>query len=130
MKKLNVENTYLEKYDVTVKPFLTYAEIQMIINGMKKYSTWSERETCKDMMTMLYATNVTKEELEEIGHDTLLESGLIDAVRYSIHNFEDIDRGIGYEESLMKTLGVLTTKLPEIADRVKEVTKNGGKSST
>lgn len=130
MKELTVKNVYLEKYDVTVKPFLTYAEVQTIINGMKKYSTWSERETCKDMMMMLFVTNIDKETLEEIGHDLLLECGLIDAVRYNVVNFEDIDRGIAYEESLMKTLNTLSTKLPEIADKVKEVTKNGGKSST
>ena len=130
MKELTVKNVYLEKYDVTVKPFLTYAEVQTIINGMKKYSTWSERETCKDMMMMLFVTNIDKEALEEIGHDLLLECGLIDAVRYNVVNFEDIDRGIAYEESLMKTLNILSTKLPEIADKVKEVTKNGGKSST
>lgn len=123
MKELKVKNVYLEKYDVEVKPYLTYAEVQAIINGVKKFETWTERETCKDMMLMVYATNIGAEVLEEIGHDTLLQSGLIDAVRSSVANFEDVDRGIAYEESATKSLRTLATKLPEITEKLKEVNK-------
>lgn len=128
MKELKTKKIYLEEYGVEVKPYLTYAEVQSIINGVKKFGTWSERETCKDMMLMFYATGIEANVLEEIGHDKLLQSGLIDAVRYSVANFEDIDRGVAYEESLAKTLNTLATKLPDIADKVKEVTKDGAPS--
>lgn len=128
MKELKTKKIYLEEYGVEVKPYLTYAEVQLIINGIKKFGTWSEREIHKDMMLMVYATDIEANVLEEIGHDKLLQSGLIDAVRYSVVNFEDIDRGVAYEESLAKTLTTLATKLPDIADKVKEVTKDGAPS--
>ena len=43
MKKLTVpENIYLEKFDVNVKPYLSYAEIQAISKAVNNFDSWAE----------------------------------------------------------------------------------------
>lgn len=130
MKGLKELQTYVSKYDVKVRQFLSYAEIQNIINAVKEFSTWGERETCKDMMILMYCTDIDKTTLEDAGHDMLLKSGFIDAVKEEIYNVYDIDRGLHYEESLDKSIATIAKKLPEISDRIKEVSEGGNKSGT
>lgn len=130
MKGIKEKTICLPKYGVEVKQFLTHAEIQNIINNMKAFGTWSERQTCKDMMILAYVTDVGTETLEEIGHDKLLTSGFIDDVKDCVYNVTDIDMAIEYEESITKSLTTLAKKLPEISDSVKELNKNGGTVSS
>ena len=126
MKEIKGNQTvYLEDYDVTVNKYLTYAQIQQIANAVVAASandaddTWANRETNIDMLVLYHATDIGKEKLEEIGHDVLLTSGLIEAVRYSIENLYEINDAIDYIENNQRAIGKLLKSLPKVLEETK-----------
>lgn len=123
MKEIKGNRTvYLEDYDVTVNKYLTYAQIQQIANAVVAASandsddTWANRQTNIDMLVLYHATDIGKEKLEEIGHDVLLTSGLIDAVRYRIENLYDINGAIDYIENNQRAINKMLKSLPKILE--------------
>ena len=126
MKEIKGNQTvYLEDYDITVNKYLTYAQIQQIANAVVAASandaddTWANRETNIDMLMLYHATDIGKEKLEEIGHDVLLTSGLIEAVRYSIENLYEINDAIDYIENNQRAIGKLLKSLPKVLEETK-----------
>ena len=126
MKEIKGNQTvYLEDYDITVNKYLTYAQIQQIANAVVEASandsedTWANRETNIDMLMLYHATDISKEKLEEIGHDTLLTSGLIDAVRYRIENLYSVDDAIDYIENNQRAIGKILKSLPKLLEETK-----------
>ena len=126
MKEIKGNQTvYLEDYDVTVNKYLTYAQIQQIANAVVAASvndsddTWANRETNIDMLMLYHATDIGKEKLEEIGHDVLLTSGLIEAVRYRIENLYNVDEAIDYIENNQRAIGKLLKSLPKVLEETK-----------
>ena len=123
MKEIKGNQTvYLEDYDITVNKYLTYAQIQQIANAVVAASTndaddtWANRETNIDMLMLYHATDIGKEKLEEIGHDVLLTSGLIEAVRYRIENLYDINEAIDYIENNQRAINKMLKSLPKILE--------------
>ena len=123
MKEIKGNRTvYLEDYDVTVNKYLTYAQIQQIANAVVAASvndsddTWANRQTNIDMLMLYHATDIGKEKLEEIGHDVLLTSGLIDAVRYRIENIYSVNDAIDYIENNQRAINKLLKSLPKILE--------------
>ena len=126
MKEIKGNQTvYLEDYDITVNKYLTYAQIQQIANAVVAASvndsddTWANRQTNIDMLMLYHATDIGKEKLEEIGHDVLLTSGLIEAVRYSIENLYEINEAIDYIENNQRAINKLLKSLPKILEETK-----------
>ena len=126
MKEIKGNQTrYVEDYDVTVNKYLTYAQIQQIANAVVEASandsedTWANRETNIDMLMLYHATDIGKEKLEEIGHDVLLTSGLIEAVRYCIENLYNVDEAIDYIENNQRAINKLLKSLPKILEETK-----------
>ena len=126
MKEIKGNQTvYLEDYDITVNKYLTYAQIQQIANAVVAASvndsddTWANRQTNIDMLMLYHATDIGKEKLEEIGHDNLLTSGLIDAVRYRIENLYDINDAIDYIENNQRAINKLLKSLPKVLEETK-----------
>ena len=123
MKEIKGNQTvYLEDYDITVNKYLTYAQIQQIANAVVAAfandadDTWANRETNIDMLMLYHATDIGKEKLEEIGHDNLLTSGLIDAVRYRIENIYSVNDAIDYIENNQRAINKLLKSLPKILE--------------
>ena len=123
MKEIKGNQTvYLEDYDITVNKYLTYAQIQQIANAVVAASvndsddTWANRQTNIDMLMLYHATDIGKEKLEEIGHDNLLTSGLIEAVRYRIENLYDINEAIDYIENNQRAINKMLKSLPKILE--------------
>ena len=123
MKEIKGNQTvYLEDYDITVNKYLTYAQIQQIANAVVAASandaddTWANRETNIDMLVLYHATDIGKEKLEEIGHDALLTSGLIDAVRYRIENIYSVNDAIDYIGNNQRAINKLLKSLPKILE--------------
>lgn len=128
MKEIKGNQTvYLEDYDITVNKYLTYAQIQQIANAIVATSandaddTWANRETNIDMLMLYHATDIGKEKLEEIGHDTLLTSGLIEAVRYCIENLYNVDEAIDYIENNQRAINKMLKSLPKILEDSKSL---------
>ena len=123
MKEIKGNQTvYLEDYDITVNKYLTYAQIQQIANAVVAASTndaddtWANRETNIDMLMLYHATDIGKEKLEEIGHDALLTSGLIEAVRCCIENLYNVDEAIDYIENNQRAISKVLKSLPKILE--------------
>ena len=95
---------YLEDYDVNVNRYLTYAQIQKIIEAANVQNSWAFRQQNIDMLVLLYATDIGKENLEKFTHDELLASGLIDAVFKNIKNIYQIEDGLRYTESIEQAI--------------------------
>ena len=126
MKEIKGNQTvYLEDYDVTVNKYLTYAQIQQIANAVVAASandaddTWANRETNIDMLVLYHATDISKEKLEEIGHDDLLTSGLIEAVRCCIENLYNVDEAIDYIENNQRAINKMLKSLPKVLEETK-----------
>ena len=123
MKEIKGNQTvYLEHYGVMVNYDLTYAQIQQFANAVVAASandsddTWANRETNIDMLMLYHATDIGKEKLEEIGHDVLLTSGLIKAVRCRIENLYNVDEAIDYIENNQRAINKMLKSLPKILE--------------
>lgn len=134
------EKIYLEKYDVYVNKYLTYAQIQQIVNSTLtlmntvdengvRHNSWADRQQNIDMLMLYHATNLTEEELQT-PHYILLHSGLIEEVRYNIWNYYVLDEAFEYEERWDNLLLSATEKIKsliQISDikKIREDVKNG-----
>ena len=131
MKEIKaMDKVYLEEFDVYVNPYLTYAQIQAIVNGVKGLDGWAEREQNIDMCVLAFATDIPTEKLEELGHDALLQSGLISAVCGEIKNLFSVYEAIEYTESTKRALAQIIKALPKYQEQLDAVVKKYGKPST
>lgn len=121
-----MDKVYLEEYDVHVNPYLTYAQIQAIVNGVKGLDSWAEREQNIDMCVLAFATDIPTEKLEELGHDALLQSGLIDEVICGIRNINRVYNAIEYTESTKRALAQIIKALPKYQEQLDAVVKKYG----
>ena len=129
MKEIKAkENIYLEDFDVYVNQYLTYAQIQQIVNAVIKFDTWSERYQNMDMLILYHTTNINKEELEKYDVDILKQSGLIDAVKNNIVNLNELNEAIEYTTSIQRALSQILKQMPQISKALnKGDRKNGNK---
>ena len=131
MKEIKaMDKVYLEEFDVYVNPYLTYAQIQAIVNGVKGLDSWAEREQNIDMCVLAFATDIPTEKLEELGHDVLLQSGLINAVCGEIKNLFSVYEAIEYTESTKRALAQIIKALPKYQEQLDAVVKKYGKPTT
>lgn len=131
MKEIKaMDKVYLAQYDVYVNPYLTYAQIQVIVNGVKGLDGWAEREQNIDMCVLAFATDIPTEKLEELGHDALLQSGLIDAVKWEIKNLHGVYEAIEYTESTKRALAQIIKALPKYQEQLDAVVKKYGNLTT
>lgn len=125
MKEIKaMDKIYLKDYDVHVNPYLTYAQIQAIVNAVKQFNTWSARQQNIDMLVLHYATDIDKDELENYGHEHWLESGLIEEVDNRVRNIVEVYDALRYEESPMRVIMQIAKEMPEFSKKVDEVMKN------
>ena len=131
MKEIKaMDKVYLEEFDVYVNPYLTYAQIQAIVNGVKGLDSWAERKQNIDMCVLAFATDIPTEKLEELGHDALLQSGLIDAVYCKIENLLNVYEAIEYTESTKRALAQIIKALPKYQEHLDAVVKKYGNLTT
>ena len=99
-----LDKVYSEYYDIKVNRYLTYAQIQQIIDAVKSFDVWSERQQNIDILVVYHVTDISKEEIEKYGHDKLLASGLIDFVKEHVENINQVYEGLEYTESTSRAL--------------------------
>ena len=130
MKEIKaMDKVYLEEFDVYVNPYLTYAQIQAIVNGVKSLDSWAEREQNIDMCVLAFATDIPTEKLEELGHDALLQSGLINAVMLEIKNLRNVYEAIEYTESIKCLLTQVIKNLPDYQKQLDAMVKKYGNAT-
>ena len=115
--------------DFEVKPYLTYTEIQSIANAVCKFDTWAEREQNIDILLLHFGTTLSKENIEEIGHDSFVLTGIMEQVRLNIKNFFLVYRAIDYKESTQRALAEILKQIPNFYESLKEINKKYAKSS-
>ena len=127
MKEIKaVEPVYIEQYDINVNPCLTYAQIQQIAEAVATSDSWAIRNQNIDMLIVYHATNIDKDTIEELGHETLLESGLIEVVRNNIRNLNQVYEAIEYNESIQRSLTQIIKALPKDLEPLEKVLKKYG----
>lgn len=112
------------EFNIDINQYLTYAQIQNIINTTLQLDSWAERQTNIDMLVLAYATNIGVETIQERGHEILLKSGLIDTVMKSILNIEQIYDGIKMTESVGRGLSYIVKELPKYKKQIDKALKN------
>lgn len=122
------ESVYLEDYGVTVNQYLTYAQIEGIADAVGKFTTWAERMQNLDMLLLVFATDMTPEQVEEIGHKTLDGSGLIDAVKETVVNYHKVNEAISYNEGTQRALAQILKQLPSILTPLKKTIEKHGQN--
>ena len=129
---IKFENGKLNDKDIEIKSYLTYAEIQVIVNRVSQSDSWAEREQNIDLLLLHFVTNLTDEEIESYGHEELLKSGFIDYVKNQVVNFNKVHEAITYTQSIPRLLVHLSKELPKLLEQVQEnmekVTERGDKS--
>ena len=95
-----------------------------LANAATKFDTWAERNENIDILLIHFATDMDDKVIEELGHDKLIKSGLIDIVKETVINFYEIDAAIAFAESPMRLLTKIAKEMPEFSKRVDEVMKN------
>ena len=76
------------------------------------------------MLLLYHLTDISKEDLEKVGHNDLLKSGLIDEVKAVIKNLNQVQEALEYTQSLSRALKQISDKLPEFQKIIQEVVVN------
>lgn len=112
------------EFDININQYLSYAQIQNIINTTLKLDSWAERQTNIDMLILAYATDMGVEAIQEKGHELLLKSGLINTVTKSVLNINQIYEGIKSTESVARGLSYIVKELPKYKEQIDKAIKN------
>ena len=120
-----IKKVKLEEYDIEIDSYLTYAQVQQIVNSALHCENWAERQQTIDMLMLYHATNIPLEELENIGHDKLLQSGLIDVVKENVRNYYQIFDVLKYTTSTNRALGQIFKQISELLPTLEKVVKRG-----
>lgn len=126
---IKVQEVNLIEKEITVNPYLTYAQIQNIVNAVCKFDVWAERQQNIDILLLHYVTDLTDEEIEEYGHEALLQSGIIDEVKANIKNLNQVYEAIEYTQSTQRALAQIIKEMPKMLDSLKKVMERGNKPS-
>ena len=124
MKEIKVLDPIYLNSDISVKPYLTYAQIQAIVNQVCKFETWSERNEAIDIMLLHFATNLTDEEIKGVKHEDWIQSGIMDEIKSKIKNLHLIQEGVDYTQSVGKALLQIAKEMPELLEPLKGAVKN------
>lgn len=127
MKELKEEFVHVDEYEIDVKKYLGYDEIQKIIETTLVRDNFADREKNIDMLLLHYAAGIPIEQLEKADPDVYLKSGLVDCVKGINENWYKINRGIEHYTSTTRLLGALITeiqKLPE-SPEFKDIIRDG-----
>lgn len=126
MKEIkNIDNIYLDKFGVEVTPYLTYAQIQMIVDGVCQFDVWADREQNIDVLLLHYVTDITDEEIEKTGHVAFLQSGLIDEVKSCVKNLDKVYKAIEYTQSTSRALTKIVKEMPKLMKPLEKVMERG-----
>ena len=109
---------------IKVNRYLTYAQIQQIVNSTIRLDSWSEREENIDILILYHATNLTKKQIEEIGHEAFIDSGVMEEIRSAVVNISKVYEAISYTESTARAVAKIAKDLPKMLESTMSEVKN------
>ena len=133
MVELKEKVVHNDTYNIDIRQYLTYAQIQQIVNAVERAGaeddSWSARQTNIDMLVLMHTTDIGKEKLEEVGHEMFVMSGLMDCVRDNVINIDEVYNALDYTESLTRAGYRLLKDASKVVktDTFKAAMKNYGK---
>lgn len=122
---IKIEEAKMIEKEITVNPYLTYAQIQNIVDAVCNFDNWADREQNIDILLLYYVTNLTKEEIEDYGHENLLQSGLIDEVKSCVKNLDMVYKAIEYTQSTSRALTKIVKEMPKLMKPLEKVIERG-----
>lgn len=126
--KMKPKKIKLEKYGITVRPYLLNSEISAITSVVTNEKTYASRNMLMDCLILNVVTNIEKETSEIIEeYDDYILSGLMSEVKGNINNFDELTKSIEYEISVDKNIIEIKEALNKLLDSttkaIKKVTK-------
>ena len=132
---INLDTTtpciYLGEYDIHVNKYLSYAQIQQIVDTLEQLAKeksiigrpcdyWAARQQHIDMMVLAQATDIPEETLKEKSiHTVFQNNGIIDAVKANIINYNQLEEAIQYTEKWDKTLTKIVNSFTTLLEKNK-----------
>ena len=122
---IKIEEAKMIEKEITVNPYLTYAQIQNIVNAVCNFDNWADREQNIDILLLHYITDLTDDEIEQYGHDFLIQSGVIDEVKASVKNLNQVYKAIEYTQSTSRALTKIVKEMPKLMKPLEKVVERG-----
>lgn len=85
--KIESKATYLERFDVNVKEYLSLNEIGFLVNTAMEYDDLVEKDYFVSLALLKLATDIDESELDNIDIDLAYSSGLVESVKDSVSNY-------------------------------------------
>lgn len=108
LTKLNFdERNYVEDKETGIRYFtyITPEEIQTVINMNRSLETWVERKYNTDMVGgLLFLTNIDGDTINEHTYDEWKNSGVIDKVKQTCENWNELIEAIAEDESIVNAI--------------------------
>lgn len=126
MKELKDMLYYDGNYDISIRSYLTHAEIESIANAVVAFKTWAVRQENIDALVLHFCTDITDEQIEKIGMPMFIKSGLMDTVKEHVFNYAEIDKAIVFKEKADNAM-VMARQLQDMQKAMGKDAKKQGK---
>lgn len=116
MKELKKrEVIHNEEFDINIKPYLTIAEIELIVNKVSSIENVVQRQLLKDMLVIKFCTDI--EGVDDLDYDLIVESGLMRVIYDNIQNYFEIDIFMREHESINRIVARFLESVAKTADK-------------
>lgn len=113
-----VKTVHIDEFDIDVKCYLGYDEIQSIIETTLPIEAYNSREKNINGLVLHYAAGIPLDVVNKTDPDVFLQSGLVDAVSNAVENIDEIYHGIGYYNSIPVVLNKVMNNIPDMSKQV------------
>lgn len=113
-----VKTVHIDEFDIDVKCYLGYDEIQNIIEMTLPIEAYNNREKNINGLILHYAAGIPLDIINNTDPDVFLQSGLVDAVSNVVENIGDIYSGIKYYNSIPVLLDKIIKNIPDMTKQV------------
>ena len=119
--KIESRATYLERFDVNVKEYLSLNEIGFLVNTAMEYDDLVEKDYFVSLALLKLATDIDESELDNIDIDLAYSSGLVESVKDSISNYYLVERYINKYEDITYKVKEIFNELSAFADKLPDI---------
>lgn len=116
MKELKKrEVIHNEEFDIEIKPYLTMAEMELIVDKVSKIDNVVQRQLLKDMLVLELCTNI--EGVADLDYDLAVESGLVSVVVDNVQNYFDVECYVAEDKAINRSVARFLESISQTADK-------------
>lgn len=133
--QLPEESTLPGTLEFSVHSYLTYPQIQQIVDSLRMLAmpdkkgkvkdSWALRQTNIDMLLLFHGTDLSKERLEQTTHEDWLMCGAIDKIKNELKNYNQLLEAIEWSESVSRSLVQISGQIPDIVEPLLKLKMRG-----